>query len=101
MLPPISICILGGADPTELPMQRSFELVQVINLKSAKALGARLPRSLSGRRRGDRIGTLYSAKRWRAAIRSSIRYSITSSPQVYLASRAQLIAAHFLVATTA
>ena len=40
MLPPISICILGGADPTELPMQRSFELVQVINLKSAKALGA-------------------------------------------------------------
>jgi hypothetical protein len=36
-------CILGSAGPTELPMQRSIEFVQVISLKTAKALGAAAP----------------------------------------------------------
>ena len=38
--------ILGGANPAELPMQQPTEYELAVNLKTAKALGLKMPESI-------------------------------------------------------
>jgi putative tryptophan/tyrosine transport system substrate-binding protein len=52
--------VLRGDKPADLPVQAATKFETVVNLKMAKALGLTVPR---GRRRGNRIATLFSAMR--------------------------------------